>query len=488
MHARAIDIPLPLSSAPGARPQESGGRLVNCYAEPLAAQTGSRATTGPAEQVWRRAPGLTAFTVDSGQTGFRGSCLVGSLLFVAWANKLATIDSSGNISLVTGTLGGTGKVYFARNNLSPSPQIACVTENGAFLVTASSIVPWPDTNLPVPASVCFQDGFFFFPIADRRCFASGINSTAVNSQTFITVESKAQATLLRAIPWNGLLLLCTTAGIEVWQDASNASPAFPYNRMTVLQRGLASASAIAGWEDNFGAGLCWVGDDDGVYILANLQPQKISPPDLDRLIRATTDKSTLEAFVYTHSGKPVWVLSSPTWTWEIDLNTLKWRERLSGTLAGVRWRATGASQYAFGKWIIGDKSSGKLLFVDDSVYTEDGAVQLFRIESGPVQNFPDRIRVARVDWNFVSGVGVAAGLDPIQTDPTVSLSWSDDGGVSWSNPVLRKLGRQQQAKTRVYVLNLGISGPQGRRWRVDISDPVYVGLLGGSQGATLRSY
>jgi hypothetical protein len=412
MAPHPVAIPFPLTTAPGSRPQESGGRLINCYAEPLAPQTGTQANTGPAPAVWRRAPGLTAFTTDSGQSGFRGACLVGSQLFVAWANKLAVVDSSGTVTLVPGTLGGTGKVYFARNNLAPTPQIACVTENGAFLVTSTSISSWPDNNLPVPDGVCFQDGFFFFTIGDRRCFASLVNSTTVNSQTFITAESKSQGSLLRPIPFAGLLLLCASSWIEVWQNTSETAPKFPYTRLAVFPRGLASASAIAGWEDNFGNALAWVADDDGVYRLNNMQPEKISTPDLDRLIKAITDKSTLEAFVYTQSGKPIWVLSSPTWTWEIDLNTLKWRERLSGTLVGARWRATGGSQYAFGKWIVGDKLSGKLLYVDDTAYTEDGAAQLFRIESGPVQDFPDRMRVARFDANFVMGVGVATGIDP----------------------------------------------------------------------------
>jgi hypothetical protein len=60
--------------------------------------------------------------------------------------------------------------------------------------------------------------------------------------------------------------------------------------------------------------------------------------------------------------------------------------------------------------------------------------------------------------------------------------------VTWGNPLIRKLGRQQQTRTRVNLLNTGVTGPQGRRWRIDISDPVYVGFMGATQGATLRSY
>ena len=50
-----VAIPLPLSSAPGRVPQESGGRLLNAYAEALG-QGGA-----PAEATWRRVPGLSGF-------------------------------------------------------------------------------------------------------------------------------------------------------------------------------------------------------------------------------------------------------------------------------------------------------------------------------------------------------------------------------------------------------------------------------------------
>jgi hypothetical protein len=469
-----VPIPFPLSTAPGARPQESAGRLINCYAEPL----------GPTERapaIWRRVPGLSQFA-NTAFTGFRGGILVNNLFFAAFANVLVTIDVHGSVTFV-GALSGTKRVFFARNNLTPTPQIACVTENGAFLVSTSSVVSWPDPNLPIPNSVCFQDGYFFFTIGDRRCFASGINASSVHSQCFITAEAKSSDSLVRAIAFNGLLFLCATSSIEVWNDTANPAPGFPYSRLAVIQRGLAGPYAIAGWEDGFGKGLIFVGEDNGVYRLDNLQPTKISPPDLDRLIEAVPDKATLEAGCYTHAGHSVWVLSSPNWTWEFNLNNEKWHERQSYGL--TRWRATG-SQFAFGKWLTGDTQTGKILFIDDAVNTEVGEPLRVRLESGPVAAFPNRVRIARADFDFITGVGIADGPDPIATDPTIAISWSNDDGISWGNPIHRKLGRQSDSQNRLCVLNAGLAGPQGRRWRLDISDPVYVGFLNGVQSTRAR--
>jgi hypothetical protein len=97
-----------------------------------------------------------------------------------------------------------------------------------------------------------------------------------------------------------------------------------------------------------------------------------------------------------------------------------------------------------------------------------------RIESGPVMDFPYGTVVGRADFFFTTGVGIATGHDPDQTDPDVEISWSDDGGLTWSNPVLRKLGRQSEPRQLIsLVACTGRTSWQGRRWRLDVSAGVY---------------
>ncbi|XUM21066.1 hypothetical protein ACRAVF_27270 [Bradyrhizobium oligotrophicum S58] len=67
------------------------------------------------------------------------------------------------------------------------------------------------------------------------------------------------------------------------------------------------------------------------------------------------------------------------------------------------------------------------------------------------------------------------------------MSISKDGGVTFDNPRLRSL--YPQAKTRrarVSAKSLGQAGPAGVRFRLDITDPVYRGLLGGTMSAAMR--
>lgn len=478
-----IAIPWPLSTAPGARPQESAGRLINCSAEPLGETAGAKAA-------WHRQPGVSAFAT-TGIAGYRGSILVNNLLYVALSGKLVTVNSAGVVT-VAGNLAGTQKVTFAKNNKAPTPDIQCVDpSNGAFAVTSVSVTAFSAGGiLPAPNSVCFQDGYFFWTIGDRRVFASALNDTAVNALTFATMQSRSSGSLIRGIAFKGLTFYFTTSSCEIWSDTANAAPGFPYSRLSVADRGLLGYAAIAGHDENFG-NLLWASDDYGVYRLdATFQPQKVSPPDLDRLIQAQAkvDATLLEAGCYVDAGKSFWVLSSPTWTWEFNLASEKWNERssfASGLL--TRWRGTGGVN-AFGKWIVGDYQTGNLCAIDRTNYTELGVPLLFRMESGPVEMFPNRMRVARADFEAITGVGIAASSSANLTNPQCSISWSDDGGVYWSNPLLRSLGAQSQSTRRISLTGLGKTGPQGRRWRYDVSDPVYAGLLGATMNASPRAW
>lgn len=470
------DIPFPLSSAPGRSPGEGAGRLINCYAEALGAEAASRA-------VWRRVGGLLDFT-EADAIVCRGFLEVNGTVFTVVGQTMYTVTSGGTISTV-GTVAGSRKVFMARNNKTPTPDLVLVTENGAYTFTATTITAYADADLPQPQSVSFQDGYFFFPIADGRCFASDINSTSVNALSFVTAEAKPDG-LVHVVAFNSQIILFGLYSAEFWTDTANTTPAFPYSKSTSISRGLVAATAIAGHDNGFGgAALIWVADDNTVVRLNGYAAEKISPPDLDHLIELVADKTTLEAMVHVTGGHSKWVLSSPTWTWEFDVATQKWNERQSFGLA--RWRAT-QSVWAFGKWLVGDTQSGEIFSVSAATYKEGANALRYRIESGPVQNFPARTRVARVDFDFASGVGVASGgTDVTLTDPTVDISWSDDGGSTWSYPIQRKLGQQGKYSTRVTVYNCGLPGPRGRRWRLDVSDPVYVAMVKGVQSDQLRT-
>jgi hypothetical protein len=471
-----------LSSAPGASTQESAGRIINGYAEPLGKDVNTRKGMTPPAVVWRKSPGLSLFAASS-RTGFRGEILVANTLYTAWSGKACTFTSGGVETVLTGNLTGTEKVFWARNNAA-TPDVVCVApQTGAFSVSSSAVISFADPDIGAPNSVCFMDSFFIFTYGDGTLQASGQNAVTIATTDKTTAQSKPGG-LTRAVPFNGQLVALGPNFGEVYSDTANPT-GFPFTRSYVLQRGLLGPYALAGHEDGFGSALIWVADDNSVVQHNGTpNPLKISPPDLDRLIAGVADKTTLEASVYISQGHPKWVISCPTFTWEFDLGSQKWNEKTS--YYQVQWRAAGGC-YAFGKWIVGDRQAGQLLSIDPTNYAELSNPLPFQIDSGPVENFPNRTRVARADFNFVTGVGIATGQDPTATTPKVGISWSDDGGTTWSSELIRDLGRMAKP-TRVTILRSGMTGVQGRRWRIKVSDPIYVAFLGATQDTQLRNH
>jgi hypothetical protein len=504
------------------------------------------------------------------------------------ALAVVTISQSGavigQVTNLTDAVTGTGNETVAFNplsgNMTPASNetITLAPSDGQLSGGAGVVGIWNGAptayngggNLPQPNSVAFQDGYFFFTIASGQVYASAINLLTQNALTFITCGAKADVTLLRAIPYGGIMLFFTTGSCEAWQDAALAAPNFPYSRLAVLETGLLQYTAIAGFETGFSE-LAWVAQDYGVYRMepGSLAPTKVSPPDLDRLIEGQSKLgNVLEASCYTYGGKKFWALSSPAWTWELCITGKpRWAERWSIAASGAygRWRATGGHA-AFGKTLVGDILTGNLLYVDDQNFTENGAILLMRMESGPVRDFPQQLRIARADFDFVMGVGLVEGnlqmivvgavsgtngvvrltvnntaqantgdeaivvavggtteangtwpitvidashielvgsvfknaytsggiatdvtVPPNAVNPQVAISCSKDGGLSYGNPLVRSLGAQGKSKrTRASVKNMGQSGAIGDRWRLDVTDPVYCGFLGGTQSSDPR--
>lgn len=459
-------IGFPVQSAPGSNAQESAGRLVNAYAGATPDGAGSA-------NIIRRVPGLVSFC-DTGQAVPRGMLRAGNYVFAAYKNAVMRVDTDG-VAAFVGVLPGTGPVYMAVNNRTPIPDVVAVSEDGAYLVTSSSVSELAEENLPQPNSVCMIDGYFFFSIADGRMFATGLNDTEINALTVARAEAR-QGGLSRVLPYNGQLFACKETSIEVWSNTAEPSPGFPFSRAAVIDQGLLAPRAVAGVQEGFATALIMVTDDGAVSALNGYQMAKISTADVDRAISSVADKSTLRAVAYTCDGTPFWALTAPEWTWEYNLELRRWHERASHDMA--RWRI-GSTVYAGQKWLGADTRSGRILEISSAAYDEAGEPLEWFVESIQMGSFPKSYRVGRTEFDFTVGVGHNDGSDPIETDPTVRVSWSDDGGALWRNPVVLPLGKEGQGKRLRMPGQLGRTGAKGRRWRLQVSDPVRVALLGG---------
>ncbi|MCJ2085508.1 hypothetical protein MKK88_05800 [Methylobacterium sp. E-005] len=372
--------------------------------------------------------------------------------------------------------------YFAPANdpqaiATGGPHVVAVTESGVFIVTIGGILPYPanssgKTQIGAPNSVAFQDGYFFFLYDDGTLRATGTNT---NSQTSNTLDfndqgytkcQSASGTWRRVTAAADQIWCFGDSTIEVYSDQA-LSP-FPYSRAQVIPIGLYGRWCIAGWESGWSGSQIFVASDGTVRLMNGYTPQPISTRPVERAIAAAAGPSVLRASVYTHGGQAIWSLSGPGFTWEYNVTSQQWHERASQGLS--RWRAE-TSVRAFGKWMLGDIVDGSVLALNPDARTENGAPVVARIESAPLRNFPDRMRLGGLTLDITTGQGL-----PTAPDASCLINWTVNGGGSWAQALQRKIGGPGLYGVPVRVGDLGRSGRDGVQIGVTVSDPVMFSL------------
>lgn len=463
-----VDIPFPTSSQPGKQPGEGNGVVFNCYAE----KQGDGA-------IWRRMPGLTAFaTLAFGP--IRGMLVVGRIVYVVAGNRAMVVDANGAVRLLSGNVAGTGPVSMARNN-GLTADIAVTTNGGSYLLTTTTSLAYPDPDLPQCNSVCWLDGYFLFTTESGDCWASDINSPDIDALNFQKAEARPDG-LLRGFVYQQQFYAAGSSTIEVYQNNGNPT-GFPLSRTTVIGTGIIGQWAIAGFEEGWDGQPIFVAADGSVRSLNGLTPSRISTADVERDIASVADKSQLRACVFTFGGNAIWSLSSPDWTWQYNVTTGAWIQRES--YQDARWRGQFSANLS-GDWIIADYTRKALYQVDATARTEAGEPLIYGLDSGPVKQYPAKIAVPDAFFDFTLGQGVAAGSDPIETNPTVMVSWSHNGGASYGNAIHKSLGLEGRYVGPVRQNRMGVTTHHGVRFRWRISDPCDAAFIGGRMNAQER--
>jgi hypothetical protein len=452
------NIPFPLLSQPGRHPQAAGGRLINCYPEKLA-------TTAAVQYGYPRVPGLVTLKATA-DTNFRGAIFVNGVVYFIVGSHVYSLDSGNNLTQYANSIPGTQPCFLARDNATV-PDIVIVSPGfGAFVLNTSTatVNNYPDTNVNnqgTPNAVNFLKGFFFFTYGNAKTQASGVNSTSIDTTMFATAESKPDTLYCPVSLGNGQLLLCGPNSIEVWGGANTSG--YPFSYVSTINRGVIGPYAISGAEDGFGKGLFFVSDDMKTYTLNGYTPQPISIPEVDLAVESEPNKTSIRVGTYVVNGHGFICVQGTNWCWEYEVDAGSWHERRSylqtywrGTLPFMAWNNT---------WYCGDFLSGAVLQLSGSAQDECGNPLRMRIETGPFGQFPQVVRINSIELFCTKGVGIATGAVPQQTDPSIDIQISRDGGETWSNPRAIKIGRQALTNTRVRSSIWGQAEVQGVRWR-----------------------
>jgi len=387
--------------------------------------------------------------------------------------KISSLWVATSIGTLTTT---TGPVSLADNGL----QLIVVdgTNGYSWIMASETFAQITDVDFLPADQVTFLDGYFIFNKADSQTFfISELNSVDFDALD-IAVSEGSPDNLVGLIGNNQNLYLFGTQSTEVYYNSGNAD--FPFERIqgAVLSVGCAATFSIAKLLNT----VYWVGGDDTgqgiIYRMQGYQPERISTSAIESVIRglSASNRALIRAWTYQQGGHAFYCVNLPGTdsTWVFDATTGFWHERAYRAAFDLERHRVDCHSLGHGENVGGDYENGKLYALDSSKYTDDGT-SIVRLRTSPHMS---KGLLRHFHTKFQLDIEVGVGLDGTAqgTDPKVMLQWSDDGGHSWSNEHWRGIGKIGETRTRVIWRRLGSS--RDRVYRVMISDPVKVALIG----------
>lgn len=219
------------------------------------------------------------------------------------------------------------------------------------------------------------------------------------------------------------------------------------------------------------------GSNGNIYAAENYSSLKqISTPALLDMIKSwgslesQEDKDGVIGQIYTQDGHTFYMLKFKKFgkTLLYDITTASWLERETGD--GKEWEGEYVLRRPNGEMIVSSASTDKLYIMDSNIYTDNRVPICREFVFGTIKT------EAKKRLFFYSlTLDVDVGLGP---DDTVMLSWSDDGGYTWTGERMLRLGNYGQYKKKLQFRRLGSSCL--RTFKVRFSTASMVNVLSAS--------
>lgn len=419
----------------------SGAELVNCFAE--------KADGDKREDfALMVTPGLTLWHT-AGVGPMRGSIFVAGVLYVVSGNTLYSVASNGTATS-RGTIAGTGPVSIAANYTE-----VCIAANGTGYVYSGGTL-----STPVPFSVsavCYADGYILWQIQNSEQFIiSSLDHALTYDAADIASVEGAPDNLIGMINDHREIQFYGQTTVEIFYNSGAAF--FPFERQgnAFIERGCFDRDSIVKIDNT----VTFVGNDRIVYSLNGYLPQRISTHVIEYYLR---DATYIRSWTYSQEGHKFYVMECDRGTFLFDQATGAWHRRRS--YGSDYWRCNGVVD-AYGLQLFTDRNNGNLYTASPDVYTENSETISAEITLPTIENSRDRVTMYAFEVTIESGQGNAA-----VTDPQIVLTYSDDGGHTWSNEMWRDAGLQGNYLHRAVWRKLGQF--RTRQMRLTMTDPYY---------------
>lgn len=426
--------------------------------------------------------GLSQLLVST-SIGNRGSQTLNEIPFFVNGNSLISVSSS-FVETNHGTIEGSGRVSLANNG----QYLVIVVPGGksyAFNNQTNTLAQITDVDFRTSDTVVFKDGFFVFSSSDGAVFFnSALNDPfTYDALDFGTAEINPDRIVALHVNHNELFVGGFET-IELFQNIGGAG--FPFQRIpgANIQKGIHAKFSLIEFDNTF----CFVGgglnERSAIWkVTGSSSAQKISTDAIDKEIQKFSEDEIKNSFAMTKTERGQFLayftfesdrIPSRTFVYNATATALLgqrvWFEVQTGvTDNSFRVRSIVA---AYGKLMVGDKSTGIIGEFDDNL-TYYGEAIFRQMTSAPFSENGLPIFAGEFEATFESGVGLTSGNG---SDPVVRMDKSDDGGRTFNSETKRAIGKIGEYGQRAIWRRQG-RFPVARTVRLTITDPVRANLI-----------
>lgn len=399
--------------------------------------------------------GTVADGVDRGMLEHKG---VG---YKVTGTTLYTVASDGTHTTLD-TIPGTGRCIIVGINNS----IVIVTEGNAYVWDGATLTQVTDPDLESPSSAAHLNNQIIYDGDEGRFVSSDVgDATDIPALNYATAESDADD-LVRVYTYNQTLYLFGDKTIETWYNSGVGTPPFDRIENGITRIGLQALYSVANTRD----AIYFLGDDHQVYALNGSSYKAVSNLAIATEIASYSTRSDAIGFTANIAGQWFYFLTFPTenktWAYTEGGDWWEW----SSNAGGGRSRAN-SYMYIFGKHLVADYESGNIYELTPDVYTENEETIIRLRDTGVIHGglfgAPGKdIEMSRFELIMETGIGLITGQG---VNPYVMLSYSDDGGRTFSTEQWATAGRQGAFQWKVEWFALGRF--TNRIMRIRFSDP-----------------
>jgi hypothetical protein len=472
----------------------SGG-LVTLYPTPGLRVLATPSTPGRARGLYRANNGVLFYVCGSKLYTVSPAWVckaIGSLGYAETPVSMA--DNGTTMVLVDGTSAGytvdLATLVFAQMSSAPYPA------GNAPTTESTMVYGWIGSD-----RVAVLNGYLLFNQPGTRNFYSTYNSEVVFDSLYIAAKNGFSDNLVAAVVNQRSIWLIGERTAEIWFDSGAAD--FPFALMDgpFVQHGCAAKYSIAQTQE----AILWLSQDQSGSLVVvrtnNYAVARVSTHALEAEWATYPAISDAQAFCFSHGGHNFYQINFPSadTSWRYDLITGEWHQAVWSDSSGAEHRHRAACvAYTGGLVVVADWETGLLYALDPAVYTDAGA-PIMRLRDFPhIVGDGDRVfyRNMMLDMSVGNSVGtsdppgpfpvlnddgsafdfIAGPAPPADTSPQVLLSWSDDRGRTFGNPVAGSIGATGEYLTSIQFNRLGMA--RDRVFRVKWSAPVNTALQG----------